>query len=567
MLQDQPASRNPGFDLPIPQGNVDDQIAIAKALLRKASKAREDPGYFLEFVMRNEENNLPVKLAPHQRVTLDFMVQHRRGVVMQARGASKTFMLASFILWSMGNDPQYRAAVVSSIQGQAEKVLKLVRETIESNPMLKVVFPNLRRSQNKTDPWTQTSITIARPTGTKDATLAAYGAYGKIRGSRLKAVFIDDVLDEENVNTDVARKKLIQWVDASVLQTLDPKGESKAFLIGTPLHPEDILHVAHQRGWALLKMDIAGNVLVEDDRDKWNRAGATDYWDHPGLRLGSPPFLRLTAHDPDPNNEENLFPMRWGSEREAKAQGKQGYIAKKRQDLTPWVFQTEHMLLAQDYSIALCRPEWIEHCKKLARERGIHGLVPSAPHNGNLRFMGVDLAIKVGEHHDLTAFFTYEVLPSGHRVILDIDFGRYDLATKLKMVRDKWLAFRHDLILIEDNAAQHLFVEMENLIDVSLPVKGATTGTNKAHPEVGLPGLFNEIYRGAWLIPCAEDGSVDPRVDAWCRGCMNYVPDKHTKDVVMAGWLAYQCTRKWGIGIGAQGGPDDGGGVALLMSR
>lgn len=535
---------------------------LTRYLLAKAAEARQDPGAFLEFCMRSEETNSPIKLAPHQAVLLDFMNSHKRGVIMMSRGASKTFCLATYIIWCMGHDPSYRAAIVSSTQEQALKVLKLIRESIETNPMVQLVFPRLIRSPNKFDSWSSERITIMRPPGTKDPTLVAYGAFGAIRGSRLKAVFIDDILSEENVATDDSRKKIIQWVDASVLQTLDTKGDTKAFLIGTPLHPQDILHEAKGRGWASIKMDIRGDIVVDDDKDPGVRLNGAEFYDHPLLKLSVAPKLRLNCF----SEEENLFPARWGSEVEAKREGRVGYIAGKRANLNPWVFQTEHMLLAQDYSTAMCRPEWIEECKRQARIRGIHKLVVGAPHNGNLRFMGVDLAIKVGEHHDLTAFFAFEVLPSGHRQILDIDFGRYDLATKLDMVKKKHEAFGFDLILIEDNAAQHLFVEMASTMDMGLPVKGATTGANKAHPEIGLPGMFNEIYRGAWLIPNEEDGTMDPRVESWCLGAVNYVPDKHTKDVTMAGWLAYQCCRKWGIGTSP---PDNSGanGLASFMER
>jgi hypothetical protein len=545
--------------------SADNALRLQTYLQHMASKARHDVKVFLELVMRSEETQEPITCAPHQQVALDFIQDHKRGVLMMSRGASKSFLIATYLLWQMGRDPSYRAAIVSAKEDQAEVVLKFVREAIENNPMVQLVFPRLVRSPNQFDPWHKTQLTIARPSGTKTPTLSAYGAIGAIRGKRLKAVFCDDIVDEKNVNTEELRKQLVDWVDRAVQQTLDPH-DSQMFVVGTPLHPEDIFHVAQGRGWATLKMDALGDIEVQDDRDRGNRYSDAEFWDHPLLRLSVPPKLRLTTY-PD---GENLFPLRWGSEIEAKKKGKVGFVEKQRRDLNPWVFQTEFMIRAQDYSTAMCRPEWLAACQKLARERGIHKMrgansaicVP----NGNLRFLGVDLAIKTGEHHDLTAFFGYEVHPSGHREILDIEYGRWDLATKIAKVREKWVACRYDLILIEDNAAQALFVEMENLVDIALPVKGATTGRNKAHPEEGLPGLFNEIHRCAWLIPSEPDGSIDRAVEAACSGAANYVPDKHTKDVMMAWWLAYQCARLWGIPIGSQV-QKEGNWAADIMER
>jgi hypothetical protein len=537
---------------------------LGRYLLARASEARNDPGAFLEFVMRSEDTNLPVRTAPHQVVFFDFVERHKRGVIKFPRGASKTFCLATYILWCMGHDPMYRAAIISAIQDQAEKVLKLVRETIENNPMVRLVFPNLRRSPNKFDSWSQTKITIARPSATKDATLSAYGVFGNIRGSRLKHVFIDDILSLENVNTDDSRAKVRQWVNADALQTIDPRGDSKAFFIGTPLHPEDLLNTTQKKDhWATLKMDVRGDIEIEDDRDPGVRIDGAPYYDHPLLKPATPPFLRLNCFD----DRENLFPARWGSELVDLAAGRPGYIARKRGEMEPWVFQTEYMLLAHDYSTAMCRPEWISNCKRLARIAGVHALQVNAAPNGNLRFMGVDLAIRIGEHHDLTAFFGFEVLPSGKRQILLIEYGRYDLATKLTMVKRFHEAFGFDLIHIEDNAAQYMFVEASTLMDAGLPVKGCTTGRDKAHPEVGLPGLFDEIYRGAWIIPCGMGGDddVDPRVESACTAAVNYVPDKHTKDVMMAWFLAWQCAKRWGIGT--QPASEGGGGLSSFLER
>src|SRR6201999_3314390 len=111
--------------------------------------------------------------------------------------------------------------------------------------------------------------------------------------------------------------------------------------------------------------------------------------------------------------------------------------------------------------------------KQQARERGVFDLCVRKAPNGNLRFLGVDLAIKVGEHHDLTAMFGFEVLPTGHRQILCIEYGRWDLATKISKVSQLQDAFRFDLVLVEDNAAQALFVEQTLRENVAMPVKGS----------------------------------------------------------------------------------------------
>jgi len=542
-------------------------------LLFLASKARHDVKAFFEFVMVEERTRQRMRLASHQEVVLDFLTAHQRGVLMMPRGHSKTFLIATYLLWLIGNDASFRGAIVSETEQQAKKVLALVKDYIQepelSGGRLHLVFPHLRQTQRKHEPWTQTDITIDRPAGTRDPTLIARGYQGAILGSRLKAVFVDDILSQENVMTEEGRRKVIEWVDGSLMGTLDKRGDPKAFLSGTAWHPQDLLHKATERGWATLKMDIVGNVQVYPDEDPLSCPGfGPEGWDHPGIRPGAKvPNNRLVKHDPDPREERLLWPGQFGLAIDDVA-GQKRALAKLQRENLPHVFQQMYMMVAHDYSSALCKPEWIAACMKLAREKGVHRLVDRYS-DGGLVFTGVDLGIEVGEHNDDTSFFTFLVLDTGHRVILDIDFGKYDGATKVQKVVEKAERFNSCLVMVESNGGQKMLTEWALDKNVSLPVRAVQTTARKAHVEDGIPGLFLEIYNGAWLIPNEMDADghivVDPRVQRWCDESINYVPDKHTGDVIMSSYLAHQGARSWGITTGSQAA--EGGGLGDFLSR
>lgn len=536
-------------------------LKLATWQMRQAQRARSDLELFFEYVMVTDETKKRVKCTPHQRLILRFMRDHARGVVMIARGHSKTFCVVAMILYMMGHDPNFRGAIVSATQEQANKVLKAVREAIEGNARVHLVFPHLRRSLNKFDPWTSTSITVQRASGSRDPSLVSVGLDGVIRGSRLKAVFIDDILSDQNVNTEEMRQKTIQWVDAAVMGTLDLSGDTKAFIVGTSLHPRDILHVARdERKWATLRMDVTGNIQVQDDEDPGNRLSGGDTWDPGGLRestiaAGDSETWRLSAHDPDPEEKKILFPERFGVDRDGVTPLSTEEALRRilMRVGNPLAFQREYMMLSVDEASAACKKEWIQKCLDKAMQMGVHELVDEYK-GGGLVFTGVDLGLAVGEHNDDTSYFTALVHADGHRQILDIEYGKFDGAQKMHKVKEKHDRYGTSLIVVEGNAGQRMLGEWVLDQNISLPVTCIDTGREKADAHLGLPGLFMEIYNAAWIIP-TRDGqmrNLDPRVERWVRECTSYVADRHTGDVLMSSWLAQKGMRKWGLATGAQ---------------
>jgi hypothetical protein len=537
---------------------------LSIALLAKAKKARHDFKAFFEFVMEEENTKAPVKMAPHQEVVAEFMLAHRRGVVMMPRGHSKSFLLLALILWSIGRDPNFRGAIVSATQEQAAKMVLAVRQYIESNPRLRLVFPNLRPTTRKGEPWTQTAITVHRPHGTRDATLVALGFEGAVLGARLKFVAVDDILTAENTHTHESRTKVIEWVDAAVLQTLDRVGDARAYFVGTAFHPDDLLHVATKRGWATMKMDVMGNVSTQDDVDPVVRVDGGEQWDTDKLRPGTFPYERLAAHDPDKHEEIILWPGRFGLKVRELVKQKHA-LEKLQREMLPTTFQQMYMMVGRDAESALFRQHWFDKCKENARKMGFKTL--ATEYDGSLpTFTGVDLGIGIGEHNDDTCLFTYCVLESGHRLVLDVDCGKFDGAKKVAKVREKVERFNSWVVMVESNGGQKMLAEWALDQDVSLPVRAQQTGANKAHVEIGIPGLALEVYNGAWLLPNDDRGNCHPNLERAIREAVNYVADKHTGDALMGWWLAQQAARSWGIGT-RQVEAGSGDGLGSFMTR
>jgi hypothetical protein len=320
-----------------------------------------------------------------------------------------------------------------------------------------------------------------------------------------------------------------------------------------------MVHRLEKAGWPVLRMDVLGNIKVQDD-EYWIRQGRA-MWTHPELRPASPDpneeSYRLRSHDPDPQNQKPLWPEKYTPE----------VIDGLRHKHLPHEFNRLYLGLCHDEATAMCKREYIERCLTNGRNLG-HYAMRSKYEGSNLTFTGLDLAVSPGEEHDDTAFFTFEILPDGMRVILDIDVGQWDGPTIMRKLIEKVKVYR-SIIRVESNAAQMYIKQFALHSDVSLPVKAHMTGRAKAHPEHGVPGIFLEMANGAWAIPNDRYGKVHPHVQRFIDGCLYYTPSKHTDDVLMAAYFAREQAREWGV-LGRRKAEDTKGAMSIadnIMSR
>jgi len=536
---------------------------IQRLLMQKAALSRKSAPDFLEFVMREQTTKRPIKCAPHQRVGLDFMMAHDRSVTMWPAGSSKTFCMGALTLFLLGNDTTTRGAVVSATQNQAKKIVSVVTDYIEHSAELRLVFPHLRKSTRRGDAWRDDQIVVDRPPGIPDPSLVAVGIDGGLPGARLNWIVVDDILTRENTATKEQRAKVLEFLDSTVLSRLDPVG-GRVIVNNTAWHPEDLVHVLKNAGWATLIMTITGDIQVFDDSQRL-RAGL-EPWDHDLLRPkyadGEDYTLRLVRDDVgDDLNDVPLWPDRfffldWKTPQgdvlppandihQAIDRARDDIEDKRARHVVAGEFNRLYMNVCRDDDTAFCKQEWIDKCKAAARLEGFFEMV-SEYRGGNPTFTGLDLAVSPGEENDDTAFFTFEVLPDRRRRILDIEIGQFDGPTIVRKLIAKSMAY-NSIVRVENNAAQDFIRQFALQIDAALPVKPHTTGRTKAHPEYGVPGGFAEMSNGAWLIPNDKQGRCHPAIQKWIDGCLYYSPAKHTDDALMAWYFAREQAKQWGL--------------------
>jgi len=473
-------------------------------LRQQVLRARRDSVEFVHRIGR-QEGDRPIRMGKVHVEWHRLMDEHDRCVLFAPVGHGKSNQITRWrLLYEMGRNPNIRIGVISvSKSGVPSKFLSAIKADIETNKWLRVVFPHLKRQRKGQRMWNDEGIIIERTLSLPDPTVQMFGLYGKILGSRLDLIVIDDICNLENTMTERSRDKMWEWVSAEVLSRL-PRESGRVWAVGHVWHREDVLHRLsriegyHTRKYsAFVPAEVGEAPLIPE------------MWSISGLRRREQELGRLA-----PNMLRNVIPA---------------------------------------YDDARIKASAIERC--LLRGRG-ESLKDSWNPADSPTFTGVDLSVASGTGGDLACVFTITVLPDGTRQLLDIRAGRWTGPRILQELLDVHRRFG-SLIMVENNAAQDYLIQFAGELS-TLPLKRhTTTARNKYHMAFGIESLGTEFDQGKWMIPCDDNLVPPPEVAEWLRECQAYTPREHTGDRLIASWIARECARQAGYAGGAWTYQDD----------
>lgn len=462
-------------------------------------RARRSCAAFIEYALRNEQDDTVLQNAPFHEEWHEHLEENDRAILICPVEFGKTQQIAvGKVIHLLGTHPEWRGAIISSTAAQAEKVLRQVRTEIERNPRVRQVFPHLVRSLRREDPWHTTAITVQRKTRSKDPSLQAMGLYGPLVGSRLDFCILDDVLDFENTRTEEQRKKTLEWVDTTV-QTRLVEG-ALLFAIGTPWHPDDLLHVLGKRPGFVTKRYSA--VLNPDD---------------------------------PPKRWQPLWPEQWSVKR----------LLDRRANMAESVFVRKHLCRVRLDASSRFRQAWLDRMVLAGKGRTFLPHAPRAHTRGHVLpcFTGVDLGAGTEDANALTVLFTIALMPDGRRLVVEIESGRWQAPEIIDRLESAYRRFNSEIV-VEDNGAQQFLIDM---CDGRVPVRGyTTTASRKFSEKYGVESLAVEMRNGKWVLPSGTDGTaVHEEGKAWMQEALYYDPEEHTGDRLMASWLAREALRKY----------------------
>lgn len=458
-----------------------------------ARLARDDVNTFCEFTLRDDETKKPIRQARIHEMWHKAIAENDKTGIWSFVESGKSMQIAvAEPVWRLGNDPTLRVVVVGSTFGPASKRLAAIGKLI-LNKRTRQVFPHLRPGK----PWNSENLSIIGGGTAIDPSVQAIGLHGNLLGSRTDLVVLDDILTQENTQTEAQMKDTIDWLTKTLFGRLTKR--AKILWIGNAWNPNDAMHFfSSQPDWFFMRTPVIGDGT-------------------PGNPLG------VLA-----------WPEQWDEAR----------IAKKKVELVVTEeFQRQMMAVARDDKTSRFKEAWIARCKANGEGHTMAYQLEYVP-EGYRVYTGVDLGVKAvrrgGKKSDMTVLFTILVHPNGRREVLWIDAGRWSSPEIVRRIIETQKNF-NSVVVVENNAAQDYIVQFVQDKE-TFPIVGFNTGSNKADPHFGVESIALEMAQGHWIIP-SRNGIVDPEVEEWINNMLFYAPDKHVGDRLMACWFAREASR------------------------
>jgi hypothetical protein len=456
-----------------------------------------------------------------------------------------THLSIAYPLWQIAKNHNLRILLVSSTSSIASSFLREILNHIEGNaryqswatvidPYKRGIVPKRKKRFKRDENWTGNAITVQREVLTiKDPTINAVGLFGSILSKRADIIIMDDVVNQQNSETEDQRKKIIDWVYTTVMPVLTPEG--RFIYLGNTWHADDL--VSH--------------LLKDPQMDYKKRLGAIiseplypELWQRwASMRLNESIGLKerlKEAQDFYNANEEEmkqgvkvLWPERHGY----------GSLYLKRLS-NSYAFERMYQCDPTTNPDQKIKEEWLDRAKK----RGENLRLQDTPREGlimELTASGLDLAISEKETADDTALFTLDRVKVGNGVIMPGDYiirnirrGKMSPNKVREMIKEHNSVVNPLGIRVESVAYQEAMVR--DLADLGVDnVRGYHTGGEKNDPDIGVNSLAILLELGKLIIP--YDLS-DPRTIQLCSQLVNEMrswPGGHTGDSLMALWFAF----------------------------
>jgi hypothetical protein len=388
---------------------------------------------------------------------------------------------------------------------------------------------NYRKAQEN---WSGDSIVIDRTLlNLKDPTIHAVGLFGSILSKRADIIICDDVVNQENSQTEEQRQKIIDWIYTTVMPVLAPNG--RFIYLGNTWHQEDL--VSH--------------LLKDPQFDFKKKLPAIQSWsERPELWQE---WAKLITNEEIPINERKQQASEYYTQNK-------DLMDKGIQLLWPSRFTYEELYLewlANPYSFARmrqCDPtnrpeqkfrdEWLElACKKGANMK-LQDEIRSEFMN-DITATGVDLAIGTKDYNDDTVILTLDRvkhgsgdIKAGDIVIRQITVGKLSPDETRKGIIHVSNNLHPNGIRVESVGYQEAIIrDLEHEVT---NIRGYHTGGEKHDSAIGVNSLAILAEQGKLVLPFNQTDHSTIKIITRLMNEMRAFPDGHTGDILMALWFA-----------------------------
>lgn len=512
------------------------ELALRLSWLRRLEQARHDPNAFIELAFRNDQDPAmpPFRQQPFHREWQRAWLEEQTTVLHGATGFGKSEQLLGHLVWRVGNSPAHRITLVGKQQANAIKHLQKIRRMIDENPVVKAVFPQLKRG----DVWTDEKLRVAdAPIDLTTNTIETYGLEGSPQGLRGDEIILDDVVDYENTRTEHQRRRNVEFVDTVVQSRLTTRGQ--LHVLANAWDPDDMPFTLARRPGVWHGVYPAER---EDGTLLWPDFRTREWLDQKRRTMGDLRYAQMFLCKPA-DESTRLFRDEWFAKARALGAG-----------TLPRESVGHHF----DHEWRPLPNADITQLPFLARQE--------------LRVVvGCDLATGDTEKkrkNDFTCFVVVGVDADNRRHLLWIEKGRWEVGESVRRLAAIDRRYRPDKILVESNGAQRFFLSYaREFSDFRARIEPYVTGEEKWSPSVGIEAIGMELAAGRWTIPAprADQALTDEQrqaqayIDELCSHLLAFSRVGHTPDDVMALWFAQRGASGLASGVFQGDAPRDAG--------
>jgi len=470
---------------------------------------------------------------------------YKRICIAVARDHGKsTHLSIAYPLWEIAKNHNLRILLVSSTASIASSFLREILNHIEGNPRYQMwaramnprgVVPKQGKRTKRDEKWAGSAITIEREALViKDPTINAVGLFGSILSKRADIIIMDDVVNQQNSETEDQRKKIIDWVYTTVMPVLNPEG--RFIYLGNTWHADDLVSHLLKDPQIDYKKKLGAIISEPKNKELWQKWASFRLNESVDLKER----LRLTSEFYEANKTlmDEGVKVLWPERHDY------GSLYLKR--------------LANSYAFARmyqCDPsanpnqkfkeEWLDKAKVRGRDLRLQ----DEPRQGlimEVTASGLDLAISEKETADDTCLFTLDrvkvgngVIQPGDYIIRNINRGKKSPNDVRKMVQEHNIKVRPLGIRVESVAYQEAMVR--DLADICGldNVRGYHTGGEKFDPDIGVNSLAILLELGKLIIPYDLNDAKTVELCSQLVNEMRNWPEGHTGDSLMALWFAF----------------------------
>lgn len=457
-------------------GDVRDVDAVFDALMQDTYRVLYTGDMSIDFRPRYEENLSAVvedtlrcanltyfitsvipdfQLSWHHLEWGELVQQHKKLCINAARDHGKSFYFSNaYAAWQLyrytrprTRSYSKRPTAASSNRGflfsfslqQGIDLMEILKGTIEENDILKErLLP-----QSTANSWSATNIVCRN-----GARLTVKGFGSSVRGAHPYWIIVDDGLKDNVIYSSLQRNKSTDYFHSVIMNMLVPGGQ--IIVVGTPFHAEDLYgDLKTKNGWFVIEYPA----IFPDGRILWpQRWSFKDLMDKKETQ-GSIIFSRENLCRPI-TNESSIFPME---------------------------ILTRSLLRMENYTLVDSREEFPVKFSKVV--------------------VGCDFAISANVGADYAVFSVWGIDElTDERWLLHLYREKgvkfFEQMNVLRRINSR---FRPDLIVMENNTFQQIFVETADT--EGMPVIGHTTGIDKYDLKTGWPHLSTLFERGKIHIP------------------------------------------------------------------